>query len=149
MKTFILLAMLCFGIACHAQYANRQYAQVAPASLTSIHSFTETTATRMPGERMKNVGTGLTLGGSALLIGGIVLTSTTDFDHITHDNGDLNEREFRHLVYGIDVIVLGIGMTIPGIILWSKGAHKISRYKKEQHITLGTKGAGLSLQYHF
>ena len=149
MKTLMLLAMLCFGIACQAQYANRQYAQIAPASLKSINSFSETTTTRMPGERMKNVGTGLTLGGSALLIGGIILTSTTDFNNLTDSNDNLNKKELRHLTYGIELIVFGVGMTVPGIIFWSKGSHKLKKYKREQNITLGSKGAGLSLKYHF
>jgi hypothetical protein len=145
----MLLGMLCFGIACQAQYANRQYAQIAPASLKSINSFSETTTTRMPGERMKNVGTALTLSGSALLIGGIILTATTDFNNLTDDNDDLNKKEVRHLTYGIELLVFGVGMTTTGIVLWTKGSHKLSRYKKEQNITLGTKGAGLSLKYHF
>ena len=149
MKTLMLLAMLCFGIACQAQYANRQYAQIALVSLKSSNSFSETTPTRMPGERMQNVGRGLTLGGSALLIGGIILTSTTDFDNLVDDDDNVNKKQLRHLTYGIELIVFGVGMTVPGIIFWSKGSHKLSRYKREQNITLGTKGAGLSLKYHF
>ena len=145
----IVLILLCVGISSHAQYANRQYAQITPVSLQSGNSFATETTTRMPGERMQTVGTTLTLCGSAILITGIIVTSTTDFNNLVDANDNVNRKEVRHLTYGVELLVFGVGMTVPGIVFWAKGAHKLKRYKRDQNITLGTQGAGLSLKYHF
>jgi hypothetical protein len=104
-----------------------------------------------PGLRMRNTGRTLTILGSAMLIGGIIVYSGADEGYYTSyygTNGSYEEGDPQAAV-GILMIVGGAGMTVPGIIFWSKGSKKYKRYLEQQNASVGFTGRGLALRYRF
>lgn len=98
---------------------------------------------------MRNVGRTLTIAGGAMLIGGIVIFNNADKTIYTYQTsaGTYNESDPKAAL-GALMIVGGIGMTVPGIILWSKGSRKFNRYL-ERETACVINSSGLSLQYRF
>jgi hypothetical protein len=105
-----------------------------------------------PGLKMRNVGRGLTIGGGVLLISGLIVFSSADetyYSSYSTPNGTYEEGDPKAAI-GILMITGGVGMTVPGIILWSKGAKKYRRYQERQEIaSVKFKPQGISLQYRF
>lgn len=85
-----------------------------------------------PGYRMKNVGNTLTLAGSFLVIGGVILASASDDTITTNNNYNSVTTTNPQAVLASYMIVGGVGMMVPGIIFWAKGAHKYKRYLAEE-----------------
>lgn len=110
---------------------------------------------RPPGLRMRNVGRTLTIIGSTLLVTGIILTSVADKDtyyYYSYNGQQVDESGDPKLVLGVLGIVSGAGMTVPGIIFWSKGAKKYNRYLERQGAAAARiqfRGNGVALSYHF
>lgn len=111
---------------------------------------------KMPGERMKKTGAILTVSGLVLVFLGGVLTYSVKSDR---ENVNQNRYQYynaeeesgfrrREKIASI-VTVLGIGMTTPGIILWSNGTRDYNDQKKRQNLSLGIKPNGLSLKLLF
>jgi hypothetical protein len=157
-KILLLISFVVISVSASAQYANRQYARVTPVSLNLISSFTtETSTTRVPGERMRNVGTSLILGGVVLEVIGIATLSTVDglelgvgsFSYQSSNPNDEDQLPTKAFV-GLLGVVGGIGMMVPGIIFYSKGTKRYNYYKNhEKELAIHVQGAGLSLKYHF
>jgi len=108
-----------------------------------------------PGLRMRNAGRTLTILGSAMLIGGIIVLSSADemyYNSTTTSSGTYEEGDPKAAL-GILMIAGGVGMTVPGVILWTKGAKKYKRYQEqhedEQTVSFDFKGNGLALRYRF
>jgi len=67
----------------------------------------------------------------------------------TTTNGNTTTEGDPKAALGILMVTGGVGMTIPGIILWSKGSKKYKAYQAEQSASFNIKGAGVSLKYRF
>lgn len=107
-------------------------------------------AKNAPGLRMRNTGRTLTILGSAMFIGGIILVSNAESTYYTYQSsnyGDTEEGDPKGAL-GVLMMVGGTGMIVPGIILWSKGAKKYNRYlEKEKSASIQWKGNGLTYQF--
>lgn len=105
----------------------------------------------IPGERMRNVGRGLTVGGVGLAVLGIVLMSSADaiyYSASTGSNGTQESGDPKGAL-GLMMTMGGVGMTVTGIILWSKGQKKYNHYKERQSVSFKTGGTTATLRYNF
>jgi hypothetical protein len=155
MKCFLIVVVamaLQSGIAMAQEYTftNNTY------SLTGINALESRKAIAGPepkpkGLRMRNAGRALTLGGIAFAIGGIVLMNNADelyYSSTTSTYGDTEEGDIKGAL-GVVMLTTGIGMTVPGIILWSKGQKKYKRTLERESVSLRTGRAGVTLAYSF
>lgn len=157
-KILLLISFVVISVSASAQYANRQYARVTPVSLNLISSFTtEPPTTRVPGERMRDVGTSLILGGVVLEAIGIATLSSVDglklgvgsFSYQSSNPNDEDQLPTKAVV-GLLGVVGGVGMMVPGIIFCAKGTKRYNYYKNhENQVAIHMKGAGLSFKYYF
>lgn len=101
-----------------------------------------------PGLKMKKIGTTLTIGGSIFFVAGALLLSQADayYYNSTTTNGTTTTSGDPKGGFGVVMVAAGLGMMIPGIIFWSKGAKKYNAYKQQQNLSLRIKGDRLSLQ---
>lgn len=108
------------------------------------------TISRPPGLRMRNTGRMLTIIGGAMLIGGIIVYSNADLNYYnsyTTSTGTYTEGD-PQAALGVLMIAGGAGMTVPGIIFWSKGAKKYKRHL-EREAAFNFRGRDVSLTYRF
>jgi hypothetical protein len=103
------------------------------------------------GLRMRNTGRALTLCGGALAIGGILMMNSADELYYTTTSGPSGvvEEGDPKGALGVLMTVAGVGMTVPGIIFWSKGQKKYNRYLEQQQVSLNSTASGLALRYSF
>jgi len=151
----ILLFVLLLGV---LESANAQYANADVSSNPGYASITNTKANgygvlniqkgfNPPGSRMAKLGKTFVVIGGALIVGGILVSSNAKSTSY-YSNGTYYQDNSQQ-VLGVVMIVYGVGFTIPGAILWSKGAKKMRWYEQQQEVTLNIKGAGLGLAYKF
>ena len=95
---------------------------------------------------MRNTGRTLTIIGGAMLIGGIIVYNNADLAYDYYTQTDYKEQQQAAL--GVLMIMGGTGMTVPGIIFWSKGSKKYKRHL-EREAAFNFQGTGLSLSYRF
>ena len=109
----------------------------------------------LPGLRMRRAGRILTIIGGANLIGGFILLNSVD--HVTYTTYDSNGTAYVEMdgqaALGRVMMAGGLGMTIPGVILWKKGDKRYKRYieqhEGEQTVSFNMNGNGVSLRYQF
>lgn len=105
-----------------------------------------------PGMHRIKIGRGMTIGGSVLLVSGLALASTADsysYSYTTNSNGQTTESGDIKGAVGIIFIAAGVGLTIPGVIIWSKGAKRLKQYKEENNLTFDIRGTSGVLTYRF
>jgi hypothetical protein len=105
-----------------------------------------------PGMRKTKIGRGMTIGGGVLLVTGLALASTADsysYSYTTSSNGTTTESGDIKGAIGVLFIAGGVGLTIPGIIIWSKGAKRLKEYKETNNLTFDLRGTSGVLTYHF
>ena len=104
-----------------------------------------------PGLRMRNTGRTLTIIGSALFVGGVIMVATADelYYETTYSSSGTSSEGDPQGAFGVVMIAGGTGMIIPGIIFWNKGNKRYKQHLAEQGASLGLKGTGLALRYHF
>ena len=101
-----------------------------------------------PGYRMKNVGSTLTLAGSFLVIGGVILASNSD-DTINSNYNSVPTVNLQEVLASY-MIGGGVGMIVPGIIFWAKGARKYKRFLAEEdnhNVSLRFTGNGVVYRF--
>lgn len=116
----------------------------SPTSITAVKA--------LPGERMMKAGRALTISGAALLVGGYILMSSADDNYANFTNGNnqyVTYAEDPQRSIGRIIVIYGAGATITGIILWSKGSKKMTRYKEREGLTLNAQAHRLTLRYKF
>jgi hypothetical protein len=134
-----------FASAKSADHADQMYSPIImPASGAGEYKISYP-----PGFRMRNVGRTMTVAGAALLVGGIAVYSNADKTVYTvyTSSGTYDEYDPK-LGLGLLMIMGGTGLTVPGIILWSKGARKFNRYVERQTACVWN-GSAISLHYRF
>jgi hypothetical protein len=107
-----------------------------------------------PGLRMRKAGQTMTIIGGILFVGGIAVVSQADANTYTYqsNNGYTQEEGDPKFALGVIMITHGIGLTIPGIILWTKGTKKFNRWTEEQrqqNLSMGIDRSGLGVRYRF
>jgi len=103
-----------------------------------------------PGLRMRNTGRALTLIGGAMMLGGLIVYNNRDDDYYgyTGSGGSYYYTEDENEIYGQALFGVGMGMAIPGIICWTKGAKKYKRHlERETALRLGVNGFSLSYRF--
>ncbi len=98
---------------------------------------------------MRNAGRLMTIIGVPLFIGGIIVFENAEdnyYGSLNNTGGYYYEEE--QAAAGALMTVAGAGLTIPGVILWTKGAKKYKRHM-EREAAFNFKGKGLSLRYRF
>lgn len=108
----------------------------------------------LPGQHGIRKGKTLTIIGGILLVGGVVLVSSADalYYNSTTTNGTTTESGDIKGGLGVIMIAGGVGMIIPGIIIWSKNKRRYEQYKMEhpqQSLSLGVGGSGAGVAYRF
>lgn len=97
----------------------------------------------------------MTIIGGTLFLGGLILAASGESYGTTTSNGQTNFHGDGKYAAGILATVTGVGLFIPGVIIWSNGQKQHKRYlenerqKNQQTISLGASGQGLSIQYRF
>ena len=149
-----LLFLLCLAISSGAQVFARAERVVVPGQYTSplLANPVQPLPYKVslpPGYRMRNVGRTLTIIGGAMLIGGIIVYNEADpvYDYNSQYTTYYTKEE-QQAALGVLMVMAGTGMTIPGIILWSKGSKKYKRHL-EREAAFNYKGSGFSLSYRF
>jgi hypothetical protein len=120
----------------------RSYSESSTLAVTSVN---------LPGERMMKAGRTLTIAGGALLVAGIVLVATADeqyYNSYTTSYGGTYEEGDPQFALGLVMAIGGVGMTIPGIILWSKGSKRYKAYQQRES-ALEINPSNLGLRYRF
>ena len=102
-----------------------------------------------PGLRMRNTGRTLTIVGSVMLVGGVIMAASADdlyYETTYNSSGSYSEGDPQGAI-GIVMAVAGTGMTIPGIIFWNKGSKRYNKYLSEKRASASITGTGFSLRY--
>ena len=103
---------------------------------------------------MRNTARVLTIVGSAFIVGGAILYGTADDSYYkstyTSSTGTVSEGD-PQAGLGFVMMVTGVGMTVPGIIFWSKGSKKYNEHLRHggQTTSLQFKGNGLAINFRF
>lgn len=133
---------------------NAQYAAVNKtrnANFLMVKQSSEDPYAKPPGLRMRNTGRTLTILGGAMLIGGIIMASSADdlyYNSTYSSSGSYSEGDPQGAV-GVLMIAGGVGMAIPGIIFWTKGAKKYRSHLENERASINIKGTHLALLYQF
>lgn len=99
-----------------------------------------------PGYRMRKVGSTLTIAGAALFLGGIIVVS--EADKTSYYNSSTGQQVYDDPMFGAGslMLVAGVGMMVPGIIFWSKGAKRYNQYLRDLQASVVVNGSGLSVR---
>ncbi|MBA4145953.1 MAG: hypothetical protein DI538_08165 [Azospira oryzae] len=154
MKTILITSFILFLKVCSfAQFNSSLASYVVNNSTPSGSWLIPPSAVRQvevlpPGYRMKNVGSTLMLAGSFLVIGGVILASNSDDTINSNYNSvpTVNPQE----VLASYMIGGGVGMIVPGIIFWAKGARKYKRFLAEEdnhNVSLRFTGNGVVYRF--
>jgi hypothetical protein len=82
--------------------------------------------------RKRNLGIGLTVGGLCLAGAGAALYAVIPKQSISNSGGYLVTSPSPGAVAGILMIAGGLGITIPGAIIWAHSAHRLRLAEKDQ-----------------
>lgn len=101
----------------------------------------------LPGFRQRNTGRALTVGGLALITGGLILMNSGPA-RSTHPNVTGQEPSMNEPL-GFMMVTGGIGMSIPGVILWKKGSRKYRRSLEREGLAVSVSHRGWKFSYSF
>ena len=154
MKCVLIPAALAVAsFCCHAQTAS----SLASAGLayknlgafSSHYIIKEEAAARPRGLRQRNAGRLMTIGGAALALGGAFVYTDARRGTVIAGGQVTQDPEYEKMALGANMVVGGIGLMIPGIILWKKGQKKYNRYLEQQSVSMHSHAGGISLVYSF
>jgi hypothetical protein len=104
---------------------------------------------RPRGLRQRNIGRALTIGGISLGFAGVLVFTDARKGRVIANGQVTQEPETAKMLAGIYLIEGGLGMVIPGVILWKKGQKKYNRYLEEQSVSFHSTGGSFALRYRF
>jgi hypothetical protein len=102
---------------------------------------------RPPGLRQRNIGRAMAIGGAVLGFAGVIVYSDARSGRVIAQGAVTQSPEENKMVAGVQMIAGGIGLLIPGVILWKKGQRKYGRYLERQSVSVNPAGTGLLLRY--
>ena len=105
---------------------------------------------RIPGLRMRKTGTILTVVGGAFMVGAVAVYNNGDPNKIARYNSDgsvVTDEDEHHLLGGL-MFFIGTSMTVPGAILWIKGAQKYN-HNTDRQAAIRLRPTGLAFSYKF
>jgi hypothetical protein len=148
---FVILVCSAFSLA--AQEFTFTASSEKPSIGPSLRKKASPASTKVtiPGLRMRNTGRTLTLCGSLLFVGGVVMMNNADELYYTSTQtqyGTVNEGDPKGAL-GVLMAVGGAGMMVPGIIFWKKGLKKYNRYLERQTVSFKAGGSAVALRYSF
>jgi len=155
-RCIVVLVLLGVCIGGHAQYYHALAAAEVNTAVVSPVIQKKTMrplyeVTRPPGQRMKSAGMIMTLCGSGLIVAGAIIASNADPNsgqtYVSNNGSTYTDGEVDQAM-GVLGIVAGVGLTVPGVILWTKGAKKYNRYMETQ-TALNFTRHGMTLSYRF
>jgi hypothetical protein len=151
MKVVAAVVLVCSAFACNAQIFASGRSSEVPLTVESLLLLKPAQpvpykVSYPPGYRMRNTGRTLTIIGGAMLIGGIIVYNQADLAYDYYTQTDYKEQQKAAL--GVLMIMGGTGMTVPGIIFWSKGSKKYKRHL-EREAAFNFQGTGISVSYRF
>ena len=154
MKFFMMALALCvWGLSAHCQFVAN--VGTSESSLTNSSPVVVNNVQRVaykiaypPGYRTRNTGRVMTIVGVPLFIGGIIVLNNVDENYYTVSSSSGYYDEVAVSPAAALMVVSGVGLTIPGVILWTKGAKKYKRHM-EREAAFNFNGRGLSLSYRF
>ena len=85
-----------------------------------------------PGQRMMKVGRALTIAGSALVITGILVYNNRDPNYSTQGTYGTTYGDDPHEAGGQLLVGAGIGMIVPGVLVWIHGGSKFRKYIEKE-----------------
>jgi hypothetical protein len=145
----VLLAMVLVSVATCAQsliLVNNQVSGLSPFRSISLNKPLDLDE-RPPGLRQRNIGRTMAIGGAVLGFAGILIYSDARSGRVIAQGSVTQTPEENKMLAGILMIEGGIGLLIPGVIIWKKGQKKYSRYLERQTVSLSAAGPGLTLRY--
>jgi len=155
MALIVLLSVCATG---HAQYYRALGAAEENTAVASLSPIIQKKTMRIayeagkpPGLRMRGAGMIMTICGGGLMIVGAIIYSNADPNSgqvYTNSNGTTYTDGEMDQAMGVLGVVAGAGLTVPGLILWSKGTKKYKRYLETQTAFNFTKN-GVGLTYRF
>jgi hypothetical protein len=149
MKYFVVVpAMILVSFTSRAQFSvlassRDPILRPLPEKYVASVSFDE----RPPGLRQRNIGRVMAIGGAVLGFAGVIVYSDARSGRVIAQGTITQSPEETKMLAGAQMIAGGIGLLIPGVILWKKGQRKYSRYLERQSVSINPAGAGLSLRY--
>jgi hypothetical protein len=105
-----------------------------------------------PGQRMMKVGRALTIAGSALVITGILVYNNRDPNYVTQGTYGTTYGDDPHEAGGQLLVGVGVGMIVPGVMVWIHGASKYRKYVEknaEKNAGIYIPAGKLGLGYRF
>lgn len=107
---------------------------------------------RLPGERMIKVGRTLTIIGSVVAIGGVIMYSQRDPDYYrqTYQGGTYYDVDTDpKAILGQALFGLGVGMIVPGVLVWTRGVKTHRRYLEKNSQSLYIPAGKVGVGYRF
>jgi hypothetical protein len=104
---------------------------------------------RPRGLRQRNIGRALTIGGVAMGFAGVLVFTDARKGRVIANGQVTQEPETDKMLAGLYLIEGGLGMVIPGIILWKKGQKKYNRYLEELSVSFHSTGNAFAIRYRF
>lgn len=160
MKNVFILFAIASVLSANAQAPIASVNETRPIAVTSPvfktdhrYLITDTEPANTPGLRKKKMGATMTIIGSVLLVTGVALVASADELYYSSNttNGNTVEEGDPKGAIGVLLIAGGLGLTIPGIIIGTKGKKQYDRYKRSQQKTvslnLRTNTAGLVYRF--
>jgi hypothetical protein len=149
---FIPVVLAVMSFCCHAQ-TTLSFASARPEVknpvVISIDYTDETKEGRPRGLRQRNAGRLMTIGGIALGLGGVFVYTDARKGTVYQGGQLTQEPEYEKMSLGANMVIGGIGLMIPGIILWKKGQKKYNRYLEQQSVSMHFRPGSTSLVYSF
>jgi hypothetical protein len=144
---FATMFILCLQASGQDVYNSSSF--VADDGLFSTSMLDRLNEPRPRGLRQRNIGRALTIGGVGLGFAGVLVFTDARKGSVIANGQVTQEPETAKMLAGIYLIEGGLGMVIPGVILWKKGQKKYNRYVEEQSVSFHSTGSSFALRYRF
>lgn len=138
LRTIVFLAFIVFGLTAKAQIKEENLYK------SKVEKYT----------KLKKTGFTMGIVGGAATIGGVVLVNKADWSTDHYNSGVSYNTEDGSGVAGVVLLVVGVPLTIAGLILGGVGNSKAKKYQKKLdglsiNATSTSQMTGLRLTYNF
>lgn len=81
--------------------------------------------------RMKSTGATLTIGGSVLMVTGLIVLSNSSYEYVDYGNGNTQERTTGNPLAGAVIWIVGNASVGAGIPIWIIGKNNFRKYSNK------------------